>query len=86
MYLFILLVINLQCHHHVLTYYVFIFSSQGFVWFSKDTSMLDGLDTASVEMEAAKVCPTSLFLKCVYQSIKIERLNFIFTTWTIYAG
>ncbi|KAH0855796.1 hypothetical protein HID58_084057, partial [Brassica napus] len=25
-----------------------------FVWLSKDTSMLDGLDTASVEIEAAK--------------------------------
>ncbi|CAN7057730.1 unnamed protein product [Brassica rapa subsp. trilocularis] len=24
---------------------------------SKDSSMLDGLDTASIEMEAAKVCP-----------------------------
>ena len=35
---------------------------------SKDSSMLDGLDTASIEMEAAKVClMMSLFLKCVYQ-------------------
>ena len=24
---------------------------------SKDSSMLDGLDTASIEMEAAMVCP-----------------------------
>ncbi|CAF2152648.1 unnamed protein product [Brassica napus] len=50
----ILFVLNLQCHH-VFTNNVFLsFLLLKVFLVSKDSSMLDGLDTASIEMEAAK--------------------------------
>ncbi|XP_048604683.1 inositol hexakisphosphate and diphosphoinositol-pentakisphosphate kinase VIP1-like [Brassica napus] len=53
----ILLVLNLQCHR-VFTNNVFLsFLLLKVSLVSKDSSMLDGLDTANIEMEAAKVCP-----------------------------
>ena len=48
--------LNLQCHH-VFTNNVFLsFLLLKVSLVSKYSSMLDGLDTASIEMEAAKVC------------------------------
>ena len=45
--------------------------------FSKDSSMLDGLDTVSIEMEAAKVCSMTgdIFLSvCISQSTRLLSL------------
>jgi hypothetical protein len=37
---------------------------------SKDSSMLDGLDNASIEMKEAKVCDVMMILYCPFSTIK----------------